>query len=444
MNFLNRIRNIWSLGGSLGNGGGIYDFFATRGLSTMPDITFNFKALSGMADAYNKCNSLRSIINKNSNSLINGHWWIVDDKDNDVIDKYDNIKLLIGKPNPLQTWSEFIVLLDTYRQVYGESYVYAVVPVGFDVAQAAALWVIDPTKIDIELTGNMYMQGDIADVVRGYYLSDGVKRIKLDNRCIMHVRDLTANIDFGGDNVRGSSRLCGLENTIRNIVQGEEAIYALTKDRGAQGMLVNKSKDVTGNIPLLPAEKERVQREYKLKYGVSVNQDKVLITDADLQWQQMTFNVKDLMLFEGMESNIQRIADAFDMPFELLASPKGQTYANKLEAKRYHYQNNIIPLSKYYAELFTKFFGLDKDKFVIDFSDVECLRKTEQERADMLYKTNQAYKIAKDAGVVSTAEWRLAIGLDEEIYKPDEIEELNQNEESENTAKERGGDGDNN
>lgn len=444
MNFLNRIRNIWSLGGSLGNGGGIYDFFATRGLSTMPDITFNFKALSGMADAYNKCNSLRSIINKNSNSLINGHWWIVDDKDNDVIDKYDNIKLLIDKPNPLQTWSEFIVLLDTYRQVYGESYVYAVVPVGFDVAQAAALWVIDPTKIDIELTGNMYMQGDIADVVRGYYLSDGVKRIKLDNRCIMHVRDLTANIDFGGDNVRGSSRLCGLENTIRNIVQGEEAIYALTKDRGAQGMLVNKSKDVTGNIPLLPAEKERVQREYKLKYGVSVNQDKVLITDADLQWQQMTFNVKDLMLFEGLESNIQRIADAFDMPFELLASPKGQTYANKLEAKRYHYQNNIIPLSKYYAELFTKFFGLDKDKFVIDFSDVECLRKTEQERADMLYKTNQAYKIAKDAGVVSTAEWRLAIGFDEEIYKPDEIEELNQNEESENTAKERGGDGDNN
>lgn len=427
-------------------GGNKYDFFAARGLPTMPDITFNFKSLTSMADAYNKCCALRSIINKNTSSLINGRWWVVDDNDNDVISKYDNIKNLINQPNPLQTWSEFISLLDTYRQVYGEVFVYAVVPVGLDIAQASALWAIDPTRIDIELTGNMYMQGDIADIVRGYYLSDGVKRIKLDDRCVMHVRDLSANINFTSDNIRGKSRLCGLENTVRNIVQGEEAIYALTKDRGAQGMLINKSKDVTGNIPLLPVEKERVQREYKLKYGVGVNQDKVLITDADLQWQQMTFNVKDLMLFEGMEINIQRIADAFDLPFELLASPKGQTYANKLEAKRYHYQDNIIPISKYYAELFTKFFCLDKDKIVIDFSDVECLKKTEQERADMLYKTNQAYNIAKSAGVISTAEWRLAIGLDEEIYKPDEEKELkqNENEENEDTAEEGDEDGDNN
>lgn len=432
-------------------GGNKYDFFAARGLSTMPDITFNFCELSGMADAYNKCNSLRSVINKNTSSLINGRWWVIDDKDNNVIDRYDNINNLINKPNPLQTWSEFITLLDVYRQIYGEVFVYAVVPVGFDVAQASALWAINPTKIDIELSGNMYMQGDIADIVRGYYLSDGVKRVKLDSRCIMHVRDLSANINFSADDIRGKSRLNGLENTIRNIVQGEEAIYALTKDRGAQGMLINKSKDVTGNIPLLPAEKERVQREYKLKYGVGANQDKVLITDADLQWQQMTFNVKDLMLFEGMESNIQHIADSYDLPFELLASPKGQTYANKLEAKRYHYQNNIIPLSKYYAELFTKFFGLDKDKFVIDFSDVECLQKTEQDRADMLHKTNQAYSIAKSAGVISTAEWRLAIGLDEDIYKPDEQNELNQNEneengneENEDTSEEGDEDGDNN
>ena len=427
----------------MGDSRGNYDFFAARGLPTMPDITFNFNGVGGCSDAYFRCNSLRSIVNKNSNSLINGKWWIVDEKDNDVSDKYQNITQLLLSPNPLQTWSEFITLVDAYRQVYGEVFIYAVVPVGFDVSNATALWAINPQRIDVELSGNMYLHDDVNDIVKSYYLSDGIKRVHLDSSCVLHVRDLSTNLNFSGDDVRGKSRLTGLENTIRNIIQGEEAVYQLTKDRGAQGMLINKSKDVTGNIPLLPGEKERIQKDYKLKYGVGAGQDKVLITDADLHWQQMTYNVKDLMLFEGMESNIQRLCDAYDVPFELVATPKGQTYANKLEAKRYHYQNNIIPLSKYYAESFSIFLGLDKDKFVIDFSGVECLQKTEQERAEMMLKQNQAYKIAKEAKIISTAEWRLMIGLDEKIYKPDAEEEepqpqnQNENEENEDTAEER-------
>ena len=183
-----------------------------------------------------------------------------------------------------------------------------------------------------------------------------------------------------------------------------------------------------------PSEKNEIQREYKLRYGVGVGQDKVLITNADLQWQQMSFNVKDLMLFEGIESNIQRLADALDYPYELISSGKGVTYANKLEAKRDYYQNNIIPLAKYYAEAFSNFFGLTKDSIYIDFSSVECLRKSEQERADELNRLNQAFQIAKNNGVISRTEWRIALGMPEEIYKPDNSdgnEKTNTGEENE-------------
>lgn len=424
MNILDRIRTIWNLGGGVTRpvSGGL-DFFEARGIPGLPDITVNFNDVDGIMNGYNLCSSLRSIVNRNAMALANGKWWVVDKKDNDVLNKYQGLKKLLRNPNPLQTWSEFMALAYVMWQIHGEVFIHAVRPEGMDIQDTTALWVVNPRFIDVKLSGKMFYQSKEEDIVLGYYLNNGVSQVKLDNRDLLHIRDLSQNIGFSPRDIRGKSRLMGLENTIRNIIQAEEAIYALNKDRGAQGMLVNQTKNVTGNVPLLPGEKDRIQQEYNLKYGLGIGKDKVLITNADLKWQQMTFNVKDLMLFEGIEANIERLSDAFDYPFELLANSKGSTYANKLESKRDWYQNTIIPTANYFAECLTSFFGLNRDSFVVDFSDVECLKKTESEKADALYKQNQAWKIMVDSGAASVSEWRLAVGMDEEIYKPDKQDE---------------------
>lgn len=420
MNILERIRTIWNLGGGIENlRSGALDFFETRGIEGLPDITINFDNVDGIINAYNRCSSLRSIVNKNAMALANGKWWIVDRKDNDVLNKYQGLRKLLKNPNPLQTWSEFMALAYVMWQIHGEVFIHAVRPEGMDIQDTTALWVVNPRFIDIKLTGKMFYQSNEEDIVLGYYLNNGATQVKLDSRDILHIRDLSQNIGFSPREIRGESRLIGLENTIRNIIQAEEAIYSLNKDRGAQGMLVNQTKNVTGNVPLLPGEKDRIQQEYNLKYGLGIGKDKVLITNADLEWKQMTFNVRDLMLFEGIDANIQRLSDTFDYPYELLANAKGSTYANRLEAKRDWYQNTIIPTANYFAEFLTQFFGLSRDSFVVDYSDVECLKKTESEKADALYKQNQAWKIMVDSGAASIAEWRLAVGMDEEIYKED-------------------------
>lgn len=427
MNILERIRTIWNLGGGIENlrSGGI-KFFGIKGIPGLPDVTIDLNSFDGITDAYNRCSSLRGIVNKNAMALANGKWWVVDKKDNDVLNKYKGIRSLLAKPNPLQSWSEFISLAYVMWQIHGEVFIHAVTPVGLGIEDASALWVINPANIDIKLSNKMYNQSDKDDIVLGYYLNNGVRQVKLDSKDVLHIRDLSQNIQFSSSDVRGKSRLCGLGNTIRNIIQAEEAIYYLNKDRGAQGMLVNKTKNVTGSVPLLPGEKDKIQQDYKMKYGLGVDQDKVLITNADLEWKQMTFNVRDLMLFEGIDANIQRLSDAFDYPYELLANAKGSTYSNRLESKRDWYQNTIIPTANYFAECLTSFFGLSRDSFVVDFGDVECLKKTEAEKADATYKQNQSWKIMVDAGAASIAEWRLAAGMDEEIYKPDKRDENGQ------------------
>lgn len=428
MNILERVGTaIWALGGGLEKvqSSGI-NFFGIKGIPGLPDIEIKLDSIAGISNAYNRCSSLRSIVNKNAMALANGKWWVVDKKDNDVLNKYKGIRSLLAKPNPLQSWSEFISLAYVMWQIHGEVFIHAVTPVGFGVDEASALWVINPANIDIKLSNKMYDQSDKEEIVLGYYLNNGVRQVKLENKDVLHIRDLSQNIGFSPTDVRGKSRLCGLESTIRNIIQAEEAIYSLNKDRGAQGMLVNKTKNVTGSVPLLPGEKDKIQQDYKMKYGLGVDQDKVLITNSDLEWKQMTFNVRDLMLFEGIDANIQRLSDAFDYPYELLANAKGSTYANRLEAKRDWYQNTIIPTANYFAECLTSFFGLSRDSFVVDYSDVECMKKTESEKADAQHKQNQAWKIMVDSGAASIAEWRLAAGMDEEIYKPDKRDENRQ------------------
>nr|DAM73892.1 MAG TPA: portal protein [Caudoviricetes sp.] len=427
MGFLNKIRN-FSFKGKINASSGItsieeairnYSFMEWRPGNGLPDICIDLDSITGITEAYNKCSSIATIINRNSSALINGKWWLTDKKDNDVLNKYKGIAALLDKPNPIQSWSEFLMLVDVYRQLYGEAFVYAVVPDGFSLQDASALWAVNPNYVSIKLSGKMYLQSNAEEIIEGYILNVNGTAIEVDRRYMLHIRDVNQNVNMSANDIRGRSRLVGLDKSVRNIIQAEEAIYALNKNRGAQGILANKTSDKIGHQQIDDEEKERIQRKFNTNYGLRSNQDTVIITNADLSWQQMSFNVKDLMLFEGMENNIKRIAEAFNYPFELL-NTTNIAYSNKVEAKRELYQGNIIPVSKIYAEKFTSFFGLDRAFFVIDFAEVECLKKTETEKAETLYKQNQALKIAYEKGIISLAEWRLAIGMNEEIYKPDE------------------------
>ena len=209
-------------------------------------------------------------------------------------------------------------------------------------------------------------------------------------RQVLHIKDVNQNIDFAPNDLRGSSRLLGLETSLANIIQAEEAIYTMNRDRGAIGILSNDQKDISGTIPLTDEEKESLRNQYQSLYGLSARQAKVIITNASLKWQSISFNVKDLMLLEGIEKNIQLIADALGYPYDLLSTSKGVTYENKAEAKKLLYQDSIIPIANLYAEKLTGFFGLENAKIEFDFSDIECLKKSEKEAAETLYQLNQA------------------------------------------------------
>ncbi|MDR0575636.1 MAG: phage portal protein [Tannerella sp.] len=424
MKYLDAILSLFSRQRPLSGSGGA-DFMAYAGDLGAPAFCVDLKSFYGLREAYDKCSPVSSIINKLSTAMTNGKWWIVDENDSDASKQNKATLNLFTSPNPLQTWTELIFQAEAYRYVFGEVFFYFSFPVGFSPSESTCIWVISPGYVEIEETGKLYNQTNIENIIKGYALDMGNERIRISPDEMLHIKDSFANLDFNPRDLRGKSRITTLEYEVRNIIQAQEAIYSLNKDRGAQGIITNKSKDASGNIPLTPAEKEKIQ--YELKYGLSERQKKVILADVDLGWQQMSFNVKDLMLFEGIKANIENVADAFNYPFELLANQKGTTFDNKSESEKIMYQDAIIPFSKIYAEKFTNHLDLKGSKIVIDFSEVECLREAEKEKAEALKLHNEANEISFRNKIVTREEWREIIGMDQKIKGNSFYENGNEN-----------------
>ena len=275
------------------------DFMAWRGDACTPGFVLNLQDYAGLDKAYNRCSTLSTTANRIAMAMANGKAWIVDDKDNDTSDRHPAVKRLLTSPNPLQTWTEFIMQMDVYRQIYGEVFVWAPAPVGFGPRDAFALWVINPQFISIDLSNKLYFQNSADEIIVNYYLNVGGSRTLLDKKNILHVKDSNQNLSFSPTNIRGRSRLKGLEDSIKNIVQAEEAIYALNKDRGALGILSPDNNN--DGLVLTPKEKEDINHLYRTQYGIHRNQWKVLMSTMSMKWQTMSFNVRDLMLIEGMD-----------------------------------------------------------------------------------------------------------------------------------------------
>ena len=394
-------------------------FFHFTGSECSPAILVDLTNVSGIVGAYERCSTLKTVVNRNAAALSVGRFWLVDDKDNDVSDKYKDIDRLLKEPNPIQTFSEFVAQADVYRQLFGHFFIYASRPEGFGNESASSLWVLRPDMVEIKYSGSLYNQSSIEDIIERVWILDYKSRMEVDPSQILHVRDRNQNLGFSRNDLKGASRLTGLSNVVRNIIQAEEAIYALNKDRGAMGILSSDENNPLGNAPVTEEEKDALQKQFNSMYGLRSSQWKVILSNARMKWTPMTFNVKDLMLFEGIENNIRQIADALDYPVDLLGMNSGSTYQNKLEAKKSMYQDSIIPTAKLYAQKLTKFFGIENVSVIEDYSEVECLKTSQTEEATRLLWQNQAMKVAYEAGAVSLAEWRLSIGMDENIYKPD-------------------------
>ena len=366
------------------------------------------RTISGQAWAYNNCPAVNTVINKKVRAFLNARWVIVDQ--NGDIAKRQDIPLhkLIARPNPLQTWYEFVAQAKIYEQVFGEVWILPVNPSGWkDNSKAGSIWVVPNWIITEKITGKIFNQSQLTGVVERYDINVGGQSLQVEPDKILRIRDtsIPTTEDFK-TMLHGQSRLYPMTDPVSNVVAAYEARNVLITRKGALGILSNDGRDVGGTIPLKPKEKSELQSDFQT-YGMSREQFQVIITNASLKWQAMTFPTKDLMLFEEVMDDTRAIADAYDFPMFLLGFKDGSTFTNVGEAKKTLYQDAIIPESFSFCLAFTNFFNLpDGLSLKASYDHLEIFQRSRKDIADAVRLLNQGMVTAYQNKVITIQEWR--------------------------------------
>jgi len=303
--------------------------------------------------AYNDCPPLKSIVAKRAKAFNVAHI--------DVINKNTDkpatgpsaaaFRAILDRPNPLQTRKQFFAQQNIYIDIFGYCPVFIIRPFGVPDA-VTAIWNIPPWLFNITYTGQWLMQSSVDGIFKGYTLQWSTGAVNLPTENLKLLFDDGFGTDMDINLTIPDSRLRSQEYPIFNIIAGLKARNTGITRGGPIGILSNEGVDAVGQIAIPKSEKDAVQKDFS-RYGVVGQEYTVIITEANLKWQAMGSNLKDMQLYDEQDANINSLCDAFGYYPELLATSKSATFVNKEKAEKMFYTGTVIPESESRLEQFS-------------------------------------------------------------------------------------------
>lgn len=383
----------------------------------------------GVYEAYVKCPPISAIISRKASMLNNGEWEFLNANNDNYLrgqeaEYYAN---LFSNPNPLQNRRQWLTQVYTYMMLFGYCPILLIEPIGFerDRKDVKSMWCLPPWMLDIEFDNALSMVTSTPEnFIKRVFITYNGKRTPIATSSLIFIKDDTQRIDLheaDGSLFLPESRLKALKWPISNTSVTYQSENVLISKKGAIGILSNVGRDESGTVALKPSEKTELQEDFN-KYGLSHEQWQVIITNASLQWQQMSFPVKDLMLRETRTDAMMAICNGLNFRAELLSSEKGTTFNNQKEIKKAVYQDAILPEAKSIAKQISTAFKLMQNgvKLEIDFSDVEALQQGEEEKARAAKVKGEALEKLFKNNLITLNWWRTQHGIDtvqgEDLY----------------------------
>lgn len=320
------------------------------------------------------------------------------DKDGNDIENSDIIKLF-SSPNPLtDSPNAFVYDCAINYCIYQSIFCYA--NQGSKLLPPSALWWLPSGSITIELTGKIYRQIKLSDIITGFKVFNYTEPFATDEVIFM-TEGVVSNGIIAGTTIQA------LQIPLSNIIAALKTDNVLLCDMGARGILSgNGEKDSEGYLPPDSGEKKRLEEAYGEDYGLDTKR-KVIITGAQLKFQSMVFDAKALMLHEGLEDAFGLICGAYGLdraifPTSFLIT-RGLTTGTEIQsALKATYQNTIQPFTDKVMNMFAKRFGLLErgERLYIDFTELPCMQEDRLSSAQADYAEAQRLSLMKKDGII--------------------------------------------
>jgi hypothetical protein len=372
------------------------------------EYCFDLKCEDDYLRAYNLCPPLKAIIGKRAKAFNSGITKIINTNTEKEATGRTELKDLLKRPNFLQTGDQFFSQQNHYIDIFGYCPVLKIKAAGTEFI--SSMWNIPPWLFDIDYTRKWLMQTKIEGVYSKYYIYWNGEKVELKFKDLNFIYDDGIGTDTDSNLLIPDSRLISLQYPVSNIVASYKARNTLATKRGAIGILSNESEDADGTMSLKSGEKEQIQKDFS-RYGLVGQPYQIIISDAKLKWQQMGFATKDLMLFEEVQDDIDRLCDSYGWPPELLARSKDTTFDNKKQARKDVIDNTIIPESYSRMQQFTEIVAPDDTISIVnDYSDLMVFQEDEKLKSEARMAANLAAEKEYKNGLITKNQWLQRLG----------------------------------
>ena len=319
-----------------------------------------------------------TIIDEKTNAFVNAKVFIEKNGVELLSPDAKMITDILNKPNGFQSRTEFIKNIYRNCQIFGGAYI---LPIDLGLSTVKGYSCL--------LNCNLKIEYDYKSYPFVINKTNFIRRITYTNPYDGHYYDLTEYKDklviikLNEDCIKighPQSKLVQLNDQINTLNVACDATLNLLRNHGALMMITNRSKDMSGMIPMKPGEKTDFYNDYYEKFGVQGGKNKILFANHDLNAVKISLPISELQLEPTEKRAVRTIAKAFGYDMLLLGFAEGSTFNNMNEAKLSLYENTIIP------EAITVWNGMDvllKDgNFKAYYDHLEVFQESENLKLD--------------------------------------------------------------
>lgn len=233
-------------------------------------------------------------------------------------------------PNNKQSYKEYSYQAVLFQLLLGNTFEHPIEAVGFKgVSETHLLYQSNlDIQVDYDITGAY---------PKSYQYTIGGKTYNLTSDELIHTKLFTPDINSSNPTL-GISPLQAGFNTLSASNDILEADSSLIKNRGAIGMLTDRSQD-----GMTSEEGEIVKEGLKKKIGGSHNFGGVNVTSANVDFLKFAMSPTDLKILESGVMKLRDLCSIYGVSSNLFNDPQSSTYNNIKEDNKRLYTNGVIP-----------------------------------------------------------------------------------------------------
>ena len=314
----------------------------------------------------------------------------------------DYKELPLERPNPFQTWFEFISLYETFIKCTGNAYIYLLSPnEGANEGVPIAWYLLPSHLIQIVLKSEYDMMG-LDSPIDHYILIEGNQYVEFQKDDVVHIKYSNPNYDQEGSHLYGQSPL---RAALKNIQSSNEALDLNNKtlrSGGAFGLIHSK-----GTNALTPDQAKNLKERLKEMDDDPSRLAKIAGVSAEVGFTRLSLTSDELKPFDYLSFDLKQICNVLGWDDKLMNNDEGAKYDNYTIAGKRVLLNSLLPDLKLLQEainneILPRYKDYENTCWYFDISE---LPEMQQDMSDLVSWTKEMI----DRGVLTRNEVRVLL-----------------------------------